>query len=123
MNISLIFEQLSKKLKKFSDNDIIMLEKGYFDIIIKTESQTSQVITTIDFNAKMIIEQLRAVKSREDAHAILTDLNLTLKNLEGLASELGISYLKGESKNKLSNRIIEKTIGFRLNSKAVRGDN
>lgn len=123
MNISLIFEQLSKKLKKFSDNDIIMLEKGYFDIIIKSESQTSQVITTIDFDAKMIIEQLRAVKSREDAHVVLTDLNLTLKNLEVLASELGISYLKGESKNKLSNRIIEKTIGFRLNSKAVRGDN
>lgn len=124
MNLSRIFEHFAKKVKNFSDEEITNLEKGNFDIFLKSNIKKSQNLhePKKNFDLKEIKTKLEKSSSREESSSILLSQDLTVVELSKIAKELDIPVRKGEKKEQLIERIVEKTVGFRLNSEAVRGN-
>lgn len=121
MNLSKIFEQLAKKVQGFSNDDIARIEKGNFkiSIVMPTTHSVSKIKKLPDIAELMI--KLENSTSRTASFEILVTSGLTVTELGKLSKKLEIPYTKGIKKEQLINKIIEKTIGFRLNSEAVRG--
>jgi hypothetical protein len=62
---------------------------------------------------------LRSMTSREEAHAALA--GLSSKDLKALAQESGTHLGGATTKDAMRTRIVEHTVGFRLNSATIRG--
>lgn len=125
MNLSKILERFAKKVKNFSDEEIANLEKGNFDICLRVSSKKTEHAPELkkSFDLKEVKSKLEKSTSREDSSSFLLSLDLTVVELGKLAKELDIPFRKGENKEQVVERIVEKTVGFRLNSEAVRGNN
>lgn len=124
MNLSRILEHFAKKVKNFSEEEIANLEKGNFDICLKANSKKGENAqeSKKSFELKEIKSKLENSTSREESSSILLGLDLTVVELGKIAKELDIPFRKGEKKEQLVERIVEKTVGFKLNSEAVRGN-
>ena len=68
-----------------------------------------------------LVETLHSLNSREDGLALLSSASLTRKELEGLGRLVGTPVLKTDNMERLTEKIIEASIGSRLSSEAIRG--
>lgn len=69
-----------------------------------------------------LAETLHSLKSRDEGQSLLSSASLTRKELEGLGRLLGTPILKTDNMERLTEKIIEASIGARLSSEAIRGD-
>ena len=69
-----------------------------------------------------LAETLNSLRSREEGHSLLSSASLTRKELEGLGRLLGTPIIKSDNMERLTEKIIEASIGSRLSSEAIRGD-
>lgn len=65
--------------------------------------------------------QFRTVASRDEGLDLLTRADLTKKELERLARLMDLPVLREDDAERLRQKIVEQSIGARLNSRAVRG--
>jgi hypothetical protein len=82
------------------------------------EPPKPKVSTPID--AEAIRAELVAAGSREAASARIDSLKLQVPGLKQLAQSLGVSLAGATTKLAIRDRIVEHTIGFRLNSQTIR---
>jgi hypothetical protein len=68
-----------------------------------------------------IIAQLRGLGSREAGFELLTSLHLTRREAEAIARSMDLPVVREDDTEQLRRKIIEETIGARLNSQAIRG--
>jgi hypothetical protein len=68
-----------------------------------------------------LAEELRALNSRDEGHTLLSSASLTRRELEKLGRLLETPILKTDNMERLTERIIEASIGSRLSSAAIRG--
>jgi hypothetical protein len=100
----------------------------------KEESQTDEnqeITNSVDVNLfenqneklsdEKLSELLRKTSTREEGFKILDDFCNTREALQNLASYIDISNNKKDTKLILRERIVERTIGFRLRSQAIQG--
>ncbi|NOT15756.1 MAG: hypothetical protein HOP21_09335 [Methylotenera sp.] len=69
-----------------------------------------------------IAETLLSLNSRDEGNSLLASKTLSRKELEALGKVLGTPILKTDNMSRLTQKIIEASIGSRLNSKAIRGN-
>lgn len=110
-------------MKNFSDDEIAYLEKGKFDICVKVTDKKTEHTPEISksFDLKKINFKLEELTYRKDSSYLLS-LDLTVAELGKIAKSIDIPFRKGEKKEQFVERIVEKTVGFKLNSEAVRGN-
>jgi hypothetical protein len=69
-----------------------------------------------------LAQELRALTSRDEGHALLSSASLTRRELEKLGRLMETPILKTDNMERLTERIIEASIGSRLSSAAIRGN-
>src|SRR5262249_14020490 len=69
-----------------------------------------------------IVVELRGLASREAGFGLLADLRLTKRELETLARLIDLPVVREDDAEQLRQKIIEGSIGARLNSQAIRGE-
>lgn len=70
---------------------------------------------------KALQETLLALESREAGVALLSGPSFTRKNLEILAKCFDLPIRKEDNLDRLRSRIVDTTIGARLNTRAIKG--
>lgn len=121
------------ELKKFiayidnlSEADINKLESAEYTIkysLIPTENKSINNDIKMDcVEIDYIINMLNSINSREEGLNFLTSRKLTRSNLESIARKMDIPFSKKDNITKVKQKIIEGTIGFRLNSQAIQGN-
>jgi hypothetical protein len=68
-----------------------------------------------------IIAQLRELGSREAGFTLLTTLQLSKRELEAMARLMDLPVVREDDLEQLRRKIVEESIGARLNSQAIRG--
>ena len=68
-----------------------------------------------------IVAQLRELGSREAGFELLTTLELSKKELEAMARLMDLPVVREDDSEQLRRKVIEESIGARLNSQAIRG--
>jgi hypothetical protein len=69
-----------------------------------------------------IVETLRTLPSRDDGQKLIEQLTLTRAELQQLARIMDLPISRQDTADRLSQKIIESSIGSRLVSQAIRGD-
>jgi len=69
-----------------------------------------------------LAENLHSLSSRDEGLSLLSSASLTRRELEALGRLLGTPILKTDNMERLTEKIIEASIGSRLTSEAIRGD-
>ena len=72
-------------------------------------------------NLADLVAQLRALGSREEGLNLLREGQLTKKELEALARLMDLPVPRDDDAERLRQKIVEESIGSRLNSEAIRG--
>ena len=65
--------------------------------------------------------RLQEYRSREEGVSLLSEAQLTRRDLELLARQLGLPILRSDTIERLESKIIESCIGAKLTSEAIRG--
>ena len=73
-------------------------------------------------DVRRIIEQLQTYSNRDAGLSYLETWSLKRKDLEFIARSLTLYFSKNDTVSRLRDNIVERTIGSRLNSKAIRGN-
>jgi hypothetical protein len=71
--------------------------------------------------ADALLGQLDKASTREAAFEILERLDLTRKELEGLARPRSVHFTKDDNVQRIKEKLVEAIVGSRLNSLAIRG--
>ena len=111
-------------LKKLSDEEISKIENGesliQFDLINKKAIQkNNKDVNTISVDE--VISFLNTISDRDEAVKYLDGLNVQRLSLEDILRKLDYPFTKKDNLEKLKQKIIEATIGFRLRSNAIQG--
>jgi len=75
---------------------------------------------TQDFST--LITSLKAVGTRDAAYKLIEDSALTRSKLTQLARSLDLPMRGNDNVARIQEKIVEATIGFRLTSRAIRGN-
>jgi len=75
---------------------------------------------TQDFST--LITSLKSVGTRDAAHKLIEDAALTRSKLTQLARLLDLPARGNDNAARIKEKIVEATIGFRLTSRAIRGN-
>ena len=130
-NIYLIqFDKLTSFLKGLNDIEIANLESGNFEIKMELVSKKdylknspSRVLSYDEFAAQQIIDELNNFNNREEGLKFLLTKCSSRIDLESIARRMDIPFQKKDTIDKLKEKIIESSIGFRLRSQAIQGGN
>lgn len=130
-NIYLIqFDRLTSFLKGLNEIEIANLESGNFEIKMELVSKkdylknsSSKVLSYDEFTAQQIIDELNNFSNREDGLKFLLTKCSSRIDLESIARKMDIPFQKKDTIDKLKEKIIESSIGFRLRSQAIQGGN
>jgi hypothetical protein len=68
-----------------------------------------------------LVDGLRGLASRDAGEALLNGAHLTKKELEKLSRLMDLPVQREDDSQRLRQRIVEESIGARLNSQAIRG--
>ncbi|KAA6330608.1 hypothetical protein EZS27_020707 [termite gut metagenome] len=126
---NIIIEQynaLSTFLQKLTDKEIVDLENGEKEIkfqIINKGKHTTKEFSIDEDSIQEIISKLNCMTSREEGNELLNSKCSVRQDYESIAKRIDIPYTQKDTIEKLKEKIIEGTIGFRLRSQAIQDKN
>ena len=121
-----LIESFSSFLKSLSTKDINDLYNGNKEVSFEIKeklitSNNPKVLSFNEFTAQSIIDQLNILKNRQEGELILKEKCNNRFDYEKIASILDIPFQKKDTIDRILEKIIEGTIGFRLRSQAIQG--
>jgi hypothetical protein len=119
-----VLRALAALVEKSSSEEIAALLKGQASLSRIQKAHTHRADPDApppDLLA--LAERLKSLNTREEGESLLASMSLARRDLEGLGKLLKVSILKTDNMNRLIDKIIEASIGSRLNSLAIRGEN
>lgn len=125
--LALCLKKLAAQIEKIPVSALDRLARGDFEIEIvfsEKESMEKGVQARKPLEGSELLEiesSLRKMKTREDANSFLREKGLKKDALILLAKHLDLPVQKRDSIKKISEKIIETTIGYRLRSRAIQG--
>jgi hypothetical protein len=112
-------------LSNLSEDDIFKLQKGdsyiKFELMSNENNLDSNLTKNADVDVVSIIDELYRINTREDGILFLQSKCFSKTDFEAVAKKLDVPFQKKDSIEKIKNKIIEGTIGFRLRSQAIQG--
>jgi hypothetical protein len=120
--ISRLFKIFANLMDKSTPQELSDLLNGKSNLVIvskrkKTSDQKNDAVIDIEIIAK----KLEKMESREAGENFLSSIGLPRRELENLSRYLLVPILKTDNIERLFEKIIENSIGARLNSVAIRG--
>ena len=127
--IARVLRRVASTIESLSEDELAAVLRGRFELNVDSgrsraskpkslgvskESLSSETLSLLE-------RRLRAAESRDQGFAILTESVVTRRDLEMLARHLGLPVERRDNRERLTDRIIEGTIGFRLRSAAIQG--
>lgn len=105
-----------------TDEDIAALASGDARIVVEyrraPRRKTPSRRVAVDVN--YVHEELSRASSREEARAVLEELSPLREQLKQVAKHLDLPTPKSDTVDRLRDRIVDGTVGFRLRSDAIR---
>ena len=123
-----LLKQMASTLERASSADVEALLLGQAEFVIsgrenrhsekKNSGQNHHIVSP---KLEGLASQLKTLDSRDDGLSLLSKADLTKKELEKLARLMDLPVLREDDSEKLRLKIVEQSIGARLNSLAIRG--
>lgn len=121
-----LLAQLTTLIQDLSDENLEKITLGTHSLelkIVKNKSLEKGTSTTDSVNVINVVSELDVFLDRDSASHYLRDLVKNKRDLELVARHLDIAISRQDKSDDLINKIIESTVGARLGSAAIRGDN
>lgn len=104
--------------KKLTPEQLGALAAGELKFDLVEARKPAKQQTHVDPSA--VSAHLQTVSSREEAARYIDGLKLTVAQQKQLAGALGVSLTGAARKDQVRDRIVEHTVGYRLNSQTIR---
>ncbi|MER5776928.1 hypothetical protein ABT144_22045 [Streptomyces sp. NPDC002039] len=119
-----VLQQIGNFVKNLTPQEAADLAAGRMRITLSTRGRPAKPETgrsSVPDPAE-VRAALADKASREDGHAYLEELHLTRVGLQHLARAMDLPLNRTDRVDRIKERIIEATIGYRLRSDAIQGD-
>lgn len=119
-----VFRRISEALDGLPTDELQRLSDPQYTLEIRAVRRRSKEESTNNVSseeAKVVIETLTALSSRQEAQALLDSRFPTKKNLEAIARRLDIPIVRQDKVEELRDKIVEATVGARIRSQAIQG--
>jgi len=130
MDISCVKEKIKEKLireiENLSEDDLKKINSDTYEIKIKIgkikkmNNKNSELTNDL---MKTYENKLYNVSSREEGREFLSSILKDKPSIECFARFMCVSFLKQDNKEYIINKIVEATIGAKLRSIAIKGEN
>ena len=106
-------------LERLSAQEVKSLEKGESTIAFALEEKKvkSKGKGIDEANLKDLLHKLNTISSRQEGMELIADLRKI--DLEYLAREVDVPYTRSDNVERLKEKILESTVGFRSRSSAI----
>lgn len=124
--LSAAFQRILEALAQLSEDDINKLLDGGYSIklrLVRVRSKEEPSLIPTELDVPAIVAKLTEFPSRNDAQRFLDEQFGSRKLLEPIARSLDIPIMTQDKIDVLRDRIIEATVGARMRSQAIQGDN
>jgi hypothetical protein len=126
-DVSFLLDSVASFMRHVGPDDLARLRDGSAKIAIVGKDDEKELSgekkpRPAPFDASEVLRYLDQSSSREDGVRFLQERKLTVSNLKDIASALQIRTQKGDTAEKLMDKIVESTVGARLRGAAIRGD-
>lgn len=119
--LSALLKEMAKAVRDMSDEDLAALRNGDVRIQLTAveKAASGKKETLRDFHPDSIVTSLREADTFDAGLAILERECSTKEHLIRLAREIDVPAEKRDTVERLRERIVDATIGFRLRSQAI----
>ncbi len=126
-----LLRTLAEIVESSTDDELEALERSSISELIAAGSNSKKVKNrrlrssanasdSVDVSG--ILESMRYLSSREAGISFLERHELNKRSLEQIARRLDLPVLREDTSGRLIQKIVEATLGPRLNAEAIRGD-
>ncbi|WP_159052645.1 hypothetical protein [Streptomyces bungoensis] len=119
-----VLKQVAALLRRLTPEEIEKLANGQAKLVCeplaKRASAKKSAVRELP-HVEEIKAALTGMDSREAGYSYLGELGLNKEELRRLASNLDLPMPRSDTADRVKDRIIEATIGYRLRSEAIRG--
>lgn len=122
--IARLLRRLAETLEKTPEADLEALLSGRARLVVSpagADRRSPRQKRTPSKKITELVAKLRDLRSREDGLALLRTMRLNRRELEELARLMDLPVLRDDGSERLVQKIVEESIGARLNSEAIRG--
>jgi len=125
--VSHLLRLLAELVERCSTSDVDALLSGQARLQIDSRSANERRYSSSKrtirgaHQLQEIIHTLQSLESREEGIHLLQSANLTKKELEATARLMDLPVIREDDSERLRQKMIEASIGARLNSRAIRG--
>lgn len=125
-----LLKALASFLEKASPDELTALLRGNNVTLSTTKrrahndeiSKPLKSLSSMPLDVPGLAEALQSLNSRDEGFSLIGANSLTRRELEQLARLLKTPVLKTDNMERLTQKVIESSIGARLNSAAIRGN-
>lgn len=124
----LLLRQLAELVESLDDSDCDKIADGRLELTLsQTRVQKKEKFKLQDAPAaseefSKVRDKLSAFSSRDDAERYLSENVQKKSDLILVAREMAIPVHSSDTGDKIRDKIVEATVGYRLRSQAIRGD-
>lgn len=104
--------------RKLTPEQLTAIASGELKFSLESTKKAGGPSAAVD--AAVVSADLAGIGSREEAVQYLDALKLSADGQKQLAKDLGVSIVGASSKAKVRDRIVEHSVGYRLNSESIR---
>lgn len=115
------FRSLAKFLEDLSDDERNRLILGDLKISFSLQESSSTRAETTTWDATEVVKTLTEFSVRDDAENWIKHADLSKKQLHQALKSIDVPWDKTDKVERLREKLIENTIGFKLRSKAIQG--
>lgn len=116
-----VLKQVSALLKRLTPQQIEGLADGSLRLAVEPTAKRRASVSPEIPDPEKIRADLSSMNSSEQGQNYIEALGLTRERLRHLASALDLHVPRSDTAEKMKDRIVEATIGYRLRSEAIRG--
>lgn len=126
--LALLLRQLAEVVEALDEADLGKIADGRLELTLsQTRSQKKEKARlpdspSVSDSFSKVREKLSTFSSRDDAEMYLVENVQKKSDLTALAREIEIPIHSSDTGEKIRDKIIEATVGYRLRSQAIRGD-
>ena len=119
-----LLAKLASKVRRLDSRELREVMDGHYEISLTVDSEErpqDAEPTLSGAELESAVAALANARTREDGQIVLTEQNWNKTALIALARRLDLPVQKRDPNDKIRERIVEATIGYRLRSKAIQG--
>jgi len=125
--LSILLRQFADLLENLDDQDVEKIIRYHSKLLISGTDASKSLkkispapLSNTDIDT--VRNNLKTVSTRETAEALLNEWAPKKAQLEAVAKALSVPVQKIDTADQIKNKIIDATVGYRLRSHAIRGE-